>query len=544
MIDSIPSPTDAALDASTGDVAPTDVAPVDGAVTPLDGAVSDSGSDAGPSSAPPSTVTLVGGGVHECAMTSAGGVLCWGLNLAGQLGDGTNLNRRTPVAVTGLTDAVDLAAGTVHTCARRASGTVVCWGNNLYGQLGNGFAGPSTHSSVPVEVMGLTDAVEIEAGGHASCARRRSGSVVCWGTNGAGQLGDGSTIGRLVPTPVSGLSDAMDLAMGDGLTCARRASGGVVCWGVNTGDGTSTRRTTPVPVLGLTDAIELTAGSTFACARRAAGSVVCWGDNARGQLGDGSTTTRLSPVVVTGLSDAVELSAGDYHVCARRTSGAIQCWGNNGSGQLGDGTAMMRSAPVTVVGGLSDADLLGAGGSHTCAHRVAGPYVCWGSNNSGQLGNGLVTPTPVTSPVGVLVTPCPTGTTNCLGTCAFLGSDPANCLACGTVCAATDYCHSSTGCTACGGGRTRCGSSSNACLDLSTDPVHCGTCGNACPTTYPHGAPNCAAGTCGQQCARGFGDCDRDLGNGCETALGTDLNCLACGNACPAGQTCVEGGCR
>jgi len=128
---------------------------------------------------------------------------------------------------------VEVAAGYAHTCARSRSGRVACWGSNQVGELGDGVAhhascGGFDCSLTPVVVAGLTDAVQITAGGYQTCALRASGSVACWGANSAGQLGDGTTTNRSTPTAVSGLTDAIQVAAGIVHTCALRASGAVV----------------------------------------------------------------------------------------------------------------------------------------------------------------------------------------------------------------------------------------------------------------------------------------------------------------------------
>src|SRR5437867_9172740 len=125
---------------------------------------------------------------HSCAVRR-GTVYCWGDNLYGQLGDGTGTRSNTPVAVLGISDAVQVSAGTVHTCAVLASGTVGCWGEGARGQLGDGTSPAAQYSPVPVS--GLTDAVQIDSGGDHSCALRATGAVSCWGL---ALLGDGSPI--------------------------------------------------------------------------------------------------------------------------------------------------------------------------------------------------------------------------------------------------------------------------------------------------------------------------------------------------------------
>ena len=294
---------------------------------------------------------------------------------------------------------VQLAAGFEHTCARRMTGSVLCWGSNNAGQLGDG----TTEARwVPGPVGGLDDAVEIAAAGSYTCARRASGTVACWGWNRSGQLGDGNTTQSKVPVEVVGLFDAIGLATATHHACAVRASGTVVCWGANTqgglGDGTTTSSSTPVPVVGLTDVVQVALGATVirgghSCARTRDGGAVCWGYNYHGELGDGTMVDRLTPVSVAGLQNAVELGAGQFHTAARAPAGTVSQWGVDWA------TSFNANHAPALVAGLEDAAGLAVGGTHTCARKVSGTVVCWGSNDHGQLGDGTTTsraaPTPV-----------------------------------------------------------------------------------------------------------------------------------------------------
>jgi uncharacterized repeat protein (TIGR02543 family) len=350
-----------------------------------------------------SATQVAAGGSHTCALTTSGGVKCWGDNWAGQLGDGTTTQRITPVDVSGLSSGViAVAAGSAHTCALTASGGVKCWGWNWYGQLGDN---TTTERHTPVDVSGLTSGVTaIAAGGLHTCALTVSGSVKCWGDNYYGQLGDSTTAQHNTPVDVSGLTSGVVAITTSGVentvgalhTCALTAGGGVKCWGYNAdgelGDDTTTQRNTPVNVSGLTSGVTAIAvGARHTCALTASSGVKCWGMNNVGQLGDDTTTQRNTPVNVSGLTSGVTaIAAGGYHNCAL-TASSVNCWGWNVSGQLGDGTTTDRHAPVNVIGLIDGVTAIALGEGHTCALTTRGGIKCWGWNNYAQLGDGTTT---------------------------------------------------------------------------------------------------------------------------------------------------------
>ena len=321
------------------------------------------------------------GGEHSCALTTAGAVLCWGeLSL-------------TPAAVSGLGSGVAaIAANGGYACALTSANGVLCWGNNVDGELGDG---TTISRPTPMKVSGLDSGVAaISAGyGHA-CAVTTAGGVLCWGYNGDGELGDGTTARHLTPVPVASLgSSVAAVAAGGDQTCALTTAGGVLCWGGNSdgelGDGTTTQRLTPVAVSGLgSEVAAITAGSGSTCALTTAGGVLYWGGNSDGELGDGTTTTRLTPVPVSGLGSGVAaIATGQFHTCALTAVGGVLCWGYNNFGQLGDGTTTDRSTPVAVSGLGSDVMAIAAGGYHTCALTTASGVLCWGFDSNGQLGD-------------------------------------------------------------------------------------------------------------------------------------------------------------
>jgi alpha-tubulin suppressor-like RCC1 family protein len=344
-------------------------------------------------------VRAVAAGVgHTCALTTTGAVKCWGDNAYGQLGDGTTTGHTTPVDVSGLASGVaSLTAGEHHTCAVMTSGGVKCWGDNYYAQLGDS---TTTRRMVPVDVSGLTSGVAaVAAGGRHTCAVTTGGGVKCWGFNSYGQLGTASTAQSASPVDVWGLTTgAAAVAAGYSHTCALTAAGGLLCWGDDysgqSGDGTMTYHTTPVVVLGLTTGVlSVAAAAEHTCALTSGGGVKCWGRNDDGQVGNGTmTTSQLTAADVSGMmSGVVAVAAGGDHACALTGGGGLRCWGDNWFGQAGDGTRTRRTLAVDVSGLTSGVTAVAAGAYHTCALTAAGGVKCWGDNHYGQLGDGTTT---------------------------------------------------------------------------------------------------------------------------------------------------------
>lgn len=354
---------------------------------------------------------LTVGFAHTCAVDSSGKVWCWGIDNFGKLGNGRGngtFRMSTPVRVEGLESVVDISAGEDHTCAIRTDGKVYCWGLNSQGQLGPGSRDPIV-GHAPVEVEKMDTAVDVSTGGDHTCALTKTGGVFCWGSNEYGQSGnhrtDDGALRSRVPTPkrVRGIRPAVAISSGYDHTCAKDHSGSVLCWGNNRfgqlGNGVSgedRKSGRPVEADYVHAPAEIEAGGGHTCVIRSDGGTACWGSSRYGELGNGTSgpdAKSFRPADVPGIGRGSTLSAGTTRTCVVTNGGSIYCWGKSFHGALGNGesgTSDSLSAVPVRVKRIEAADTVATDSSdqgHSCARLKTGEILCWGNNGNGQLGS-------------------------------------------------------------------------------------------------------------------------------------------------------------
>jgi alpha-tubulin suppressor-like RCC1 family protein len=282
--------------------------------------------------------------------------------------------------------ATAIGVGANFACAIVAGGgSVVCWGGNASGQLGNGATATALR---PVLVSGVTDAaaVAVDSSVDRACVLHAAGTVSCWGDTRSGKLGNNPPP-ALTPVAVPGISGGTAISMGGVHQCVLHATGAVSCWGYNSsgelGDGTNQTSMTPVAVLGISDATAITAGQSHSCALHKAGTVSCWGYNLASGNAGGAT-----PALVPGITGVTSISAGGSFTCALRSDTSVWCWGTNQSGQMGSAFSGAYSKVPVQVAGVTGITAIGAGQYFVCAVRSDARVLCWGDNNAGVLGDG------------------------------------------------------------------------------------------------------------------------------------------------------------
>jgi len=286
-----------------------------------------------------------------CAILADKTVKCWGAEY--YLGDGSSFSF-TPVTATGISNAEQIAStygDSGSTCVILSDGTVKCWGSNNTGQLGDG----TTTTRTTAVSNGITNATSISGRYRHFCVSLSDGTVKCWGYNANGQVGSGNTTTpQTSPVSVPGINNAIKVSVGEQYSCALLADKTIKCWGYNgngqLGNGTTTTpQLTPATVTGISNAVDISAGAIHTCAILADRTAKCWGYNGYYNLGDGTTTQRPSPVAVQNMTNVARIETGIHQTCAMFLDNTLKCWGYDYHGEVGNGTMLWTVWPPATI---------------------------------------------------------------------------------------------------------------------------------------------------------------------------------------------------
>jgi alpha-tubulin suppressor-like RCC1 family protein len=340
-------------------------------------------------------VLQVVSGRTTCALMREGTVKCLGSGVNGSLGNGATADSLKPVFVSNISDAVAIT----HSCALLKSGKIKCWGSKNYGQLGDGSPvpnfGTAGFSSVPVDVIGISNAVSISGGEDGTCALLSTGKVMCWGWNytSAQTTGGGGIPYSNIPLEVPGLSDAVLLSTDPKYgtsACAVVKTGRVLCWGHNFGIGAISAggptTATAIEIPGVSNAVKVYTGYFMSCATSQLGETKCWGtdfywNGVLTGLNPKSFTT-FSPQTFSLLTEVASMGISYYSVPVLFSNGEVKEWDSNFDGSpTSDPFGLVDLSSLKNIIQVS-ANVIGGG----CGLQSDGTVWCWGNNSFGQLG--------------------------------------------------------------------------------------------------------------------------------------------------------------
>ena len=324
-------------------------------------------------------------------------IFTWGAGVCGMLGDGTTVNKCSPVReMSCAADWCQVSAGQCHTAAVKTSGQLWTWGGGSCGRLGDG---TTVNTCSPVrEICSATDWRQVSVGQYHMAAVKTSGQIWSWGSAAFGNLGDGTVTSKCSPVRERcSATDWCQVSAGQYHTAAIKTSGQLWIWGIagwgNLGDGTTVNKCSPVRErCSATDWCQVSASRYNTAAVKTSGQLWIWGEGSSARLGDGTTVSKCSPVrEICSATDWCQVCASRFHTAAVKTSGQIWSWGYGGTGALGDGTTVNKCSPVREISSATNWCQLSTGRINTTAVKTSGQIWSWGRNSCGQLGDGTVT---------------------------------------------------------------------------------------------------------------------------------------------------------
>jgi uncharacterized repeat protein (TIGR02543 family) len=365
------------------------------------------------------------GGSFSAALSEKGRVFIWGSNEVGNLGDGTQIGKNQPIEITNripleeFDKITSLVMGGSFSAALSNSGRVFMWGSNMIGQLGDG---TQIDRNTPIEItsrfgMSFDDKIiSLSLGGIFTAALSFRGRVFTWGYNNNAQLGDGTIIDKFTPReitqrfPLSNDETITMITTGGSHSGALSSKGRVFTWGNNSsgqlGNGTTFIDSSPREItsrfnLETENSIKLiNFGASSSMALSELGRVYAWGNNENGQLGDGTTINRSTPKEITSyfgplLQDKISMIVTKSNSSSALSSnGKVFFWGENDYGQIGNGTNFNSNLPIDISNSITlplsfdSFKLIAIGTSHSALLSESGNLYLWGYNFWGNLGDG------------------------------------------------------------------------------------------------------------------------------------------------------------
>lgn len=331
---------------------------------------------------------IKGGLYHTLGIKENGTLWAWGINSLGLLGDGTVINRPSPVQIGTDSSWIDISPGFYHSLGLKSDGTLWAWGANTHGELGDGTL---INSLNPKQIGIDNDWRSISASGEYSIALKSNGTFWAWGYNNEGQLGVGSTAERHDPEQIGTDTNWICIASSSYHSLALKSNGTLWAWGYNIvgqlGDGTTINQYSPVQIGADNKWIGISVSQLNSFALKSDGTLWSWGNNANGQLGYGGPEQH-SPMQIGSDTNWICLSSGTFHSHALKADGTLWAWG--AGGLLGDGTNIMHGTPEQI-GADNNWIGISAGGQHTVGLKSERNQFCaTGLNNFGQLGDGTI----------------------------------------------------------------------------------------------------------------------------------------------------------